>query len=227
MNDEVNPADLPLLLRGSVQPGDYLTSNVANRLLYAAADYIESKLADARAAHDELVSTADELQAALARQEADKPAGAVERALSYLDQYLSGGPISAPDWAIQLASILTGGDGCGATPSTPVGQEPVGTLYVAEREGKKANVLANVVDLPEGKYQLYAAPPAAQAVDLEQFREAVNAWNLACTQEANSAMRQGYSRDVVESLEAKEKQARDLIALIDQQAGKGVSDAQP
>jgi hypothetical protein len=45
-------------------------------------------------------------------------------------------------------------------------QEPVGTLYVAEREGKKANV----VDLPEGKYQLYAAPPAAQAVDLEKLR---------------------------------------------------------
>lgn len=52
MNDEVNPADLPLLLRGSVQPGDYLTSNVANRLLYAAADYIGSKLADEARTHD-------------------------------------------------------------------------------------------------------------------------------------------------------------------------------
>lgn len=52
MNDEVNPADLPLLLRGSVQPGGYLTSNVANWLLYAAADYIESKLADEARTHD-------------------------------------------------------------------------------------------------------------------------------------------------------------------------------
>lgn len=37
----------------------------------------------------------------------------VDRALEYLRPHLEAGTFSAPDWAIQLASILTGGDGCG------------------------------------------------------------------------------------------------------------------
>lgn len=37
----------------------------------------------------------------------------VEKALAYLRPHLESGTFSAPDWAIQLASILTGGDGCG------------------------------------------------------------------------------------------------------------------
>ncbi len=49
--------------------------------------------------------------------------GEVELALEYLRPHLEAGTFAAPDWAIQLASILTGGDGCGksAPPSAPVG----------------------------------------------------------------------------------------------------------
>ena len=51
--------------------------------------------------------------------------GAVnERALAYLRPWLELGTFDAPAWAVQLASILTGGDGCGtpvpATPPAPV-----------------------------------------------------------------------------------------------------------
>jgi hypothetical protein len=42
-----------------------------------------------------------------------EPVGEVGRALQYLDRYLSAG-LAAPDWAIHLASILTGGDGAAA-----------------------------------------------------------------------------------------------------------------
>lgn len=42
-----------------------------------------------------------------------QPQAEVERALQYLDRYLSAG-LAAPDLAIHLASILTGGDGAGA-----------------------------------------------------------------------------------------------------------------
>jgi len=38
----------------------------------------------------------------------------IQRALDYLHPHLDAGVFAAPDWAIQLASILTGGDGCGA-----------------------------------------------------------------------------------------------------------------
>lgn len=44
----------------------------------------------------------------------------VEKALAYLDPHLNLGSLGAPAWAVQLASILTGGDGCGA----PVGSVP-------------------------------------------------------------------------------------------------------
>ena len=37
----------------------------------------------------------------------------VARALAYIEPHLNAGTFAAPDWAIQLASILTGGDGCG------------------------------------------------------------------------------------------------------------------
>lgn len=101
-----------------------------------------------------------------------------------------------------------------APPSAPVGQEPVGTLYIAEREGKKANVLANVADLPEGKYQLYTTPPAAQAVDLERVRNTLQGivdadwrkWEELAT--ADEFVRWAKSR------------AAHALTLIDQQAGK-------
>lgn len=48
----------------------------------------------------------------------------VERALAYLRPHLDAGTFAAPDWAIQLASILTGGDGCG-TPAPPAGDAQV------------------------------------------------------------------------------------------------------
>ena len=42
------------------------------------------------------------------------PDARIQRALDYLHPHLDAGTFAAPDWAIQLASILTGGDGCGA-----------------------------------------------------------------------------------------------------------------
>jgi hypothetical protein len=166
MNDEVNPADLPLLLRESVQPGDYLTSNVANRLLYAAADYIESKLAGARAAHDELVSTADELAAL-----------------------------------------------------SPVGQEPVCSISPYDLAKLQKHEMARVRPPGQG-VPLYAAPPAAQAVDLpDDFSESKD-WR-----ESNYNGRVDWLKAMHASQRAEivrlQNDVEILRTLIDQKAGKG------
>ena len=67
---------------------------------------------DVIAEADRLLSTIDN---------AGKVDSVVARALTYLRPHLEAGTFSAPDWAIQLASILTGGDGCG----TPIQPAPV------------------------------------------------------------------------------------------------------
>jgi hypothetical protein len=43
----------------------------------------------------------------------------VDRALEYLRPHLDAGTFAAPSWAVQLASILTGGGGCG-TPTDKI-----------------------------------------------------------------------------------------------------------
>lgn len=168
MNDEVNPADLPLLLRGSVQPGDYLTSNVANRLLYAAADYIESKLADARAAHDELVSTADELAAL-------SPVG---QEIAYLDLGIGG--------YIDLGSAMTDEQ----LAKLPKGRHALGIIGTYGVDG------------------YVAAPPAAQAVDLEQLRRALCVIGELGEIDGHGVIRRNSMLEIVGR-------------FIDQQAGKG------
>jgi hypothetical protein len=60
---------------------------------------------------DDLTRACDALLAELGPEL--QPQSEVERALQYLDRYLSAG-LAAPDWAIHLASILTGGDGAAA-----------------------------------------------------------------------------------------------------------------
>lgn len=68
-------------------------------------------------------------------------ADVVDRALEYLRPHLEAGTFAAPYWAIQLASILTGGDGCGkpVPTSAPVGVETVDAAAWIE-----------VLELPDG-----------------------------------------------------------------------------
>lgn len=157
MNDEVNPADLPLLLRGSVQPGGYLTSNVANRLLYAAADYIESKLADEARTHDA----------------PSAPAGQ-----EWTDEQ-----------CIEFASCAFRN----APRNPPEGVELTDIRMAASRV-------------------MRSAPPAAQAVDLEQFRRLGESWRHGWGAQGTPTEIAGECAD-------------ELIKLIDQQAGKGVDRA--
>lgn len=49
----------------------------------------------------------------------------IDLVLQYLEPHLSApfATFTAPDWAIQIASLITGGDGCGWKPGEQNGQE--------------------------------------------------------------------------------------------------------
>lgn len=102
-----------------------------------------------------------ELCAAALGHQASAPAAVdgvvVERALEYLRPHLEAGTFAAPDWAIQLASILTGGDGCGAPvpPSAPVG---AADDFVSHRDAwREALNLAvrNAKDADDARYWMH------------------------------------------------------------------------
>jgi hypothetical protein len=117
----------------------------------------------AEGVHDAALWVVRPVYAAPQPQPQPQLVGEVGRALQYLDRYLSAG-LAAPDWAIHLASILTGGDGAGAfrdaAPQTQPQAEPV--AFVAEVHLSRYTLEWSGLPLPEGT-KLYAAPPCPQA----------------------------------------------------------------
>lgn len=119
-------------------------------------------------------ATFDRWIAALTREQRE---GVVERALEYLRPHLEAGTFAAPDWAIQLASILTGGDGCGE-PIKPQPEAPGSVAFsFAGPDGKNSihDTWFPMKDLPawqkwvtlrEGHHVIYAYPTPPAPVDV-------------------------------------------------------------
>lgn len=133
------------------------------------------------------------------------PAALAERVQDSLGRFTS-------DEGFAQADVDTSDDfGACVAALQPVGQEPVAWRYLNEKSKSWNTTTSEVVaglmrDSGRGVEPLYTAPPA-QAVDLGQFREAVR-----------------YSSRALPHKDLAEKMT-ELLALIDQQAGKGVDRA--
>lgn len=76
----------------------------------------------------------------------------VSRAMEYLRPHLESGTFSAPDWAIQMASILTGGNGCGKPIKPAKASEPDLHPKTADLVNRFARALAEKLAAAEVKY---------------------------------------------------------------------------
>lgn len=139
-------------------------------------------------AADIMDGAAEDLEAALARQEADKPAAPVGQEIAYLDLGVGG--------YIDLGSAMTDEQ----LAKLPKGRHALGIIGTYGVDG------------------YVAAPPAAQAVD--HLRRLIGAGKLLRNSVVETrGMRGMDTHDAALAL------AEQFLALIDQQAGKGVDRA--
>lgn len=167
---------------------------------------------------------ADRIEAALARQEADEMAALAGQ--TYVEDHPEHSRTSCSD--ANPCNADPDGSGCArctalvmdranVTPhSAPVGLEPVRYVRWHPEHGYRWEDTSSDF---HGDYSrtgwtskaLYAAPPAAQAVDLGQFRGAVEAYKAAVNEDCYFDP-SDYDDNIA--------YADRLLALIDQQAGK-------